>query len=102
MLRWGNKLQGLVDKVDSLLVEGGSKKQIELDEEVMLKRAVEKARRELIAVQSFFDSVSDPDMVDHAVYTMQAAERKYAYLIKFARKKGYRQTWEQTLRDQNY
>jgi hypothetical protein len=100
--RWVDKMQGLVEKVDSLLVEGGRKKQPELDEEIMLKRAVEKARRELMAAQSFFESVSDPDMVDHAVYTMQAAERKYAYLLKYAREKGYRQTWEQTLRDHNY
>jgi hypothetical protein len=102
MFRWGNKMQGLVEKVDSLLVEGGNKKKVDLDEEVMLKRAIEKARRELKAAQTFFDSVSDPDMVDHAVYTMQAAERKYAYLLKYARQKGYRQTWEQTLQDQNY
>lgn len=102
MPRWVDKMQGLMEKVDSLLVEGGSKKQVEADEEVMLKRAIEKARRELLVAQSFFENVSDPDMVDHAVYTLQAAERKYVYLIKFAKEKGYRQRWDETLREQIY
>jgi hypothetical protein len=102
MFRWGTKMQGLVEKVDSLLVQGANHKQVEADEEGMLKSAIEKARRELIAAQSFFECVSEPDMVDHAIYSLQAAERKYAYLIKYAREKGYRQTWEQALREQNY
>ncbi len=99
MDKWRSKMQGLMDKMDSLLVEGGSES-VAVDEEVMVKMAIEKARRELLSARSFFDNVTDHDMVDHAVYSLQAAERKYAYLLKYAREKGYRQTLHQTLQGQ--
>ncbi len=102
MDKWRSKMQGLVGKMDSLLTESHDTRSVEVDEEVMVKGAIEKARRELFAARSFFESVSDHDMVDHAVYSLQAAERKYAYLMKYARQKGYRQTLDQTLRDQIY
>lgn len=50
--------------------------------------AVEQARREWVSAQSYYNSVSDTDLVDHAVYLMQAAEKKYTYLLKRARSEG--------------
>ncbi|MDT8903002.1 DUF2508 family protein [Anaeroselena agilis] len=49
---------------------------------------VEQARREWLAAQHYYNSVSDSDLVDHAVYLMQAAEKKYIYLLKKARSEG--------------
>ncbi len=49
---------------------------------------VEQARREWLSAQHYYNSVSDTDLVDHAVYLMQAAEKKYTYLLKQARREG--------------
>lgn len=38
--------------------------------------------------QIFFQNVSDPDLVDYAIYKMEASRLKYIYLLKQARKKG--------------
>lgn len=50
--------------------------------------AVEQARREWLSAQNYYNSVCDTDLVDHAVYLMQAAEKKYIYLLKQARREG--------------
>lgn len=49
---------------------------------------VEQARQEWLTAQSYYNTVSDKDLVDHAVYMMQAAEKKYMYLLKKARREG--------------
>lgn len=56
--------------------------------EVDLPQIVEEARQEWIMAQMYYNNVSDPDLVDHAVYQMQAAEKKYTYLLKQARLQG--------------
>lgn len=53
-----------------------------------LSDVVEQARREWLSAQHYYNSVSDKDLVDHAVYMMQAAEKKYMYLLKQARQQG--------------
>ncbi|HHV61359.1 MAG TPA: YaaL family protein [Firmicutes bacterium] len=53
-----------------------------------LADAVEKARREWLLAKSYFNSVTDPDLVDHAIYAARAAEKKYIYLLKKARQEG--------------
>ena len=49
-----------------------------------LAQLVEKARREWLAAQSAFDFVTEPELVDHAIFALQAAERRYVYLLKLA------------------
>jgi hypothetical protein len=51
---------------------------------------VEEARLEWQAAVSRFNHVTDPDLIDHAIHNMQAAERKYTFLLKKARQEGYR------------
>ncbi|VBB06959.1 Hypothetical protein LUCI_2203 [Lucifera butyrica] len=53
-----------------------------------LPDVVEQARQEWLSAQSYYNTVSDQDLVDHAVYLMQAAEKKYIYLLKKARREG--------------
>lgn len=53
-----------------------------------LEEAVEEARHEWLVAENYYNSVSDKDLVDHAVYLMQAAEKKYVYLLKRARNEG--------------
>ncbi|MBX5465143.1 MAG: DUF2508 family protein [Clostridia bacterium] len=47
---------------------------------------VEQARRELEAARSYFDSVTDPELVDHAIHLLNAAEKKYMYLVHRAQR----------------
>jgi len=53
-----------------------------------LPDAIEQARREWLSAQNYYNSVSDSDLVDHAVYLLKAAEKKYTYLLKKARREG--------------
>lgn len=46
------------------------------------------AREEWVAARNYFDNVADPDLVDHAIYLLEAAERKYMYLLKRAKREG--------------
>ena len=36
--------------------------------------------------QNYFKNVSDPDLVDYAIYDMEAARKRYVYMLKCARK----------------
>ncbi|BDG61960.1 YaaL family protein [Caldinitratiruptor microaerophilus] len=54
-----------------------------------LEQLVRKALEEWQAAQAHFDAVagaSDPDLVDHAIYHLEAARRKYMYLLKQVQK----------------
>lgn len=53
-----------------------------------LPEAIEQARREWLYAQNYYNSVSETDLVDYAVYLIQAAEKKYMYLMKKARSEG--------------
>ncbi|WP_258361008.1 YaaL family protein [Moorella sulfitireducens (nom. illeg.)] len=50
-----------------------------------LAEAIREARAEWWAAQRFFAEVTEPDLVDQAIYRLEAAERKYMYLWKLAR-----------------
>lgn len=51
---------------------------------------VEEARLEWQAAITYFNNVVDPDLIDHAIHVIQAAEKKYTYLLKKAHLEGYR------------
>ncbi len=44
------------------------------------------ARREIEAARRQFEEVHDPDLVDHAIFRLQAAERHYVFLLREARR----------------
>lgn len=37
------------------------------------------------AAQNYFDNVADPDLIDFAIYDMEAAKKRYVYMLKKAR-----------------
>ena len=57
----------------------------EKEEREAFYKIIQEARKDWENAHSFFNNVSDPDLVDHAIYAMEAAEKKYQYLIKQAR-----------------
>jgi hypothetical protein len=50
---------------------------------------VEEARQEWQAAMSYFNHIVEPDLVDHAIHAMVAAEKKYMFLLKKARQEEY-------------
>jgi hypothetical protein len=46
------------------------------------------AHREWLAAKDFFDYATDPDLVDCAIHSLQAAEKRYVYLWKRARQRS--------------
>ena len=48
---------------------------------------LEKARQEWLAAIALFNNVCEKDLIDYAIYNLNAAERRYVFLLKEARKK---------------
>jgi hypothetical protein len=83
MSKWWS---GLIDMVtNQLVVEDESAVRKRVPD---LRAAVDKARRDWIMARTYFDNVTEPDLIDHAIYCIEAAEKKYMYLLKQARLQG--------------
>lgn len=51
---------------------------------IMLKDAREDWKR----AEARFQEVTDPDLIDHTIYDLQAAKTRYSYLLKVVKDKG--------------
>ncbi|NLN16977.1 MAG: YaaL family protein [Firmicutes bacterium] len=51
------------------------------------EEVVREAHQEWVGARNYFDNVTDPALVDYAIYAMQAAEKRYMYLLKRARER---------------
>ncbi|MFZ7103042.1 MAG: DUF2508 family protein [Peptococcaceae bacterium] len=49
-----------------------------------LVEMVEAAKEEWLDAKKFFEEVTDPVLIDHAIYRMESAEKRYIYLLKTA------------------
>jgi hypothetical protein len=49
------------------------------------KAALERAYAEWRALQGYFQEVTDPDLVDQAIYLLQAAESRYRHCLNAVR-----------------
>jgi len=43
---------------------------------------IEGAKKEWTDAKNIFENVSQPDLVDYAIYKVEAAEKKYIYLLR--------------------
>ena len=85
-LKLGSVLKLVVARVrDALRWNDGCLDHPKLPE---LLETLENARREWHFAKVYFNSVSDPDLVDHAIFYLGATEKKYIYLLKQAREHG--------------
>lgn len=57
-------------------------------EKARLAAAVDEARRQWVAARKFFDNVTETDLIDYAVFSIGAAEKRYMFLLDEARKQG--------------
>lgn len=61
-----------------------------VDEDTELVQCVRQAYEEWQSAENFFHSVTDPDLVDHAIYKLEATKARYIYLLKQAKANGIR------------
>ncbi len=48
-------------------------------------KLIEEAKKDWKDAREYFNTVTEPDLIDHAIYTLEAAEKRYVYLLKKAR-----------------
>lgn len=60
----------------------GPKRSLSEQAEQDLRLQITAAHREWQAAQQYFQSVTEPQLVDHAVHAIIAAEQKYMFLLK--------------------
>ena len=82
-----NKIRPFLEEKDLLNDNKNPDKKAvaENEENEWLYGEIEKARRQWVNCHKYFHSVSDPELIDHASYKIQAARAKYMYLLNKAR-----------------
>ncbi|WP_313342411.1 YaaL family protein [Sedimentibacter sp.] len=50
--------------------------------------SLENAKKEWEEAKNIFENVSEPDLVDYAIYNIEAAEKKYVYLLRKIKSEG--------------
>jgi len=76
-----SRLTGLWQSVTQRLHSSQETKEVPTAPVNDLQVQVDRAHREWVSAQQYFQSVSEPELVDHAIYLLEAAERKYMYLL---------------------
>lgn len=84
---WRDVLAGYVNAIGGYLF-GRDMDTVARPESVRLADAVEDARQQWLAARAFFNDVTDPRLIDYAVYSIGAAERRYMFLLEEARRQG--------------
>lgn len=54
----------------------------------VLLESIQKAQKEWNDKENYFDFATDTDLVDFAIYDIEASKRKYAYLLKLIKEKN--------------
>jgi uncharacterized UPF0146 family protein len=85
-----NPLTGLMGVFGSPEEETGPEGSTEAEGPEGLLSDVEEARLQWLNAKAYFDHVTDPDLIDMAIYSIEAAEKRYMYLLKVARTRGVR------------
>ncbi len=84
-------LSNLVSALGNLYNKISQTKDQKTDEGEELVQYIIKAHEEWQSAEKFFHSVSsDPDLIDHAIYRLEASKARYVYLLKQAKAEGVR------------
>lgn len=86
----GEKIQGFVRVLHKLMetFDWNGHSRPDLLEERNLIVLLEQAQKEWNHAKVYFNNVTEPDLIDYAVFYMGAAEKKYIYLLKRVRDAG--------------
>lgn len=69
-----NDILRIFSEVSLRLFSDGSQEMVEAPE-ISLTDEIKKAHLEWVRAQKYFQSVSDPELIDHAIFTEEAAEK---------------------------
>ncbi|MDI6605492.1 MAG: DUF2508 family protein [Thermoanaerobacteraceae bacterium] len=58
------------------------------DENYLLVNEVKQTMRQIKDAEMYFQNVTDPDLIDQAIYNLESLKKKYIYLIKKAKENG--------------
>lgn len=61
--------------------------EVKTENEVILDN-IRSAHEEWRNAEKYFENVTDPDLIDYAIYRIEAAKTRYTYLLKLAREMG--------------
>lgn len=81
------KAQRILEYVN--LLSSKFKAEEKTEDEKMIE-SLKKAHEEWKNKEVYFQSVSDPDLVDHAIYELEASKIKYIYLLKKVKERNIR------------
>ena len=62
-------------------------KKTNIENEKIIKE-IKAAQLEIKNAENFFQYVSDPELLDVAIYDLESKKSKYSYLIRMAKEKG--------------
>ena len=68
----------------------------ELEKEHIIKE-IKKAKVDVETAEKFFQFVNEPELVDVAIYNLEAKKSRYRYLIKIAKEKGIKKSLKESL-----
>ncbi|MGL5692957.1 MAG: DUF2508 family protein [Peptostreptococcaceae bacterium] len=71
-------------------------KNVNLENEKIIKE-IRVAQNEIKAAENFFHNVTDIELIDVAIYELEAKKSKYQYLIKMAKEKGVKKSIKDSL-----
>ncbi len=83
------KVKGIGERVKGWFGKGNRRTPEEEKEDRQYAKLLEEiaaAKAEWAVAQQNLDVVSEPDLIDYAIYNLEAAERKYGYLLREAKK----------------
>ncbi|MGB9680094.1 MAG: DUF2508 family protein [Thermoanaerobacteraceae bacterium] len=58
------------------------------NEKDLFVEEIKQTMKELKNAEIYFQNVTDPDLIDHAIYKLESVKRKYTYLLKKAKEEG--------------
>lgn len=73
-----------------------SKLRNNLESEELIKE-IKQAQNEIKNAENFFQNATDMELIDVAIYELEAKKSKYQYLIKIAKEKGIKRSITETL-----
>lgn len=74
------KLRKFLDVVQSYF-ESDENEAIHTSSKTMIE-LVEEAKKEWLAAKEYFNSVNEPELIDYAVHSIKATEKRYNYLLR--------------------
>lgn len=82
-----SKLLSIINALESKFEHKEDTNDSSYDEKNLIND-IKAAREEWLIALNYFEQVSDSELIDYSIYRIEAARRKYMYLLKQARQYG--------------